>query len=83
MGTATNPYAPHTKAAKAAQKAQEPAEEQTPAVEEVDPEAVPEGPAAEVLKWVGDDSERAKKAYDAEEAGQQRVGLSKKLKELF
>lgn len=83
MGTATNPYAPHTKASKAPQKAQESVEESTPVVAEVDPEAVPEGPAAEVLKWVGNDSERAQKAYEAEEAGQQRVGLSKKLKELF
>jgi hypothetical protein len=45
-------------------------------------DTVPEGPAAEVLEWVGDDKDRAKAALEAEEAGQQRVGLTKKLKEL-
>lgn len=75
-----NPYAPHRPVT-----AQKPGNDSKPVEPEetvVDPEAVPEGPAAEILRWVGDDAERAQKALDAEEAGQQRVGLTKKLKEL-
>ena len=75
-----NPYAPHRPVA--AVKPQPESKPEEPIETVVDPEAVPEGPAAEVLKWVGEDSERAQKALDAEEAGQQRVGLTKKLKEL-
>lgn len=81
MSTATNPYAPH-KPVTSPVKPSKPVEPQEPETAITDPEAVPEGPAATVLKWVGKDSERAQRALDAEEAGQQRVGLIKKLKEL-
>lgn len=80
MGTSTNPYAPTP--AKPPVTPQNPAQPQEPAKPAVDPEMVPDGPAAAVLKWVGKDSDRAQRALDAEEAGQQRVGLVKKLKEL-
>ena len=40
---------------------------------------VPEGTAAEVLAWVGDDPARAQAALEAEEAGQQRSTLISKL----
>lgn len=41
---------------------------------------VPEGTIDEVLEWVGDDSEKAKLALDAEVAGQNRKSLVSKLK---
>lgn len=81
MSTATNPYAPHNPVAGPV-KPSNPAAPQEPDTEITDPEAVPEGPAATVLRWVGKDADRAQRALDAEEAGQQRVGLLKKLKEL-
>jgi hypothetical protein len=41
---------------------------------------VPEGSAATVLAWVGDDKERAQAALDAEAEGQKRTTLTHKLK---
>lgn len=42
----------------------------------VDPNAVPEGTAAEVMAWVGDDADRAQRALDAEnKADRPRVTL--------
>lgn len=80
-----NPYAP--KSQSQAKEAEAPEVEETEEVEETteptNPDEVPEGTAAEVLEWVGEDPERAKKALEAEEEGDQRVGLSKKLKELI
>lgn len=77
-----NPYAPKSKS--------EPVEVEAPEVEETEEveetnnsEEVPEGTSAEVLEWVGEDPERAKKALEVEEQGEQRIGLSKKLKELI
>src|SRR5262245_23576847 len=61
----------------------EPAEEPPPAgkhVGEPEPddtvemEPVPDGSAAVVMAWVGDDMERAQAALDAENEGKQRVG---------
>jgi len=91
MPTSHNPYAPHSKVSEPSVTVEESdsdkdlAETATaPVVASEAPEetTVPEGPAAEVLEWVGDDKDRAKTALEAEEAGQQRVGLTKKLKEL-
>jgi hypothetical protein len=49
-----------------------------------DPDAVPEGTAAEVMQWVGDDPDRAQKALDAEgKAEQPRVTLSNDLQKLI
>jgi hypothetical protein len=47
--------------------------EETPA--EGDVAEVPEGSAADVLAWVGDDTDRARAAHDAETAGKQRKTL--------
>jgi hypothetical protein len=82
MPTSHNPYAPHSKAPEAAVEVEKEAEAPESVEESTEPQGVPEGSAAEVLEWVGDDKDRAKEALEAEEAGQQRVGLSKKLKEL-
>lgn len=82
MATPTNPYAPSTQLPRASVKAAEEIKAPEPVEEPVSPDEVPEGSAAEVLAWVGEDAERAQRALDAEEAGQQRVGLTKKLKEL-
>lgn len=82
MSTPTNPYAPATRGPRAAVKASEEPKAPEPVEEPKSPEDVPDGPAAEILAWVGEDSARAQRALDAEEAGQQRVGLTKKLKEL-
>lgn len=89
MPTEHDPYAPHTQAPLADAEATEApvkAEEEQKAPESVEestePQGVPDGPAADVLDWVGDDKDRAKEALEAEEAGQKRVGLTKKLKEL-
>lgn len=82
MSASHNPYAPRVKAP-AATVAVEKTEEVQESVETApEPQGVPDGPAAEVLEWVGDDKDRAKAALEAEEADQQRVGLTKKLKEL-
>jgi hypothetical protein len=86
MPTEHDPYAPHTQAPvedeKASVTASEPDEAPESVEEETEAQGVPEGPAAEVLEWVGDDKDRAKEALEAEESGQKRVGLTKKLKEL-
>lgn len=91
MPTPHDPYAPHTEAPveeveAEATDAPVTASEEKDAPESVEestePQGVPDGPAAEVLQWVGDDKDRAKEALEAEEAGQKRVGLTKKLKEL-
>lgn len=86
MTTSHNPYAPTQKAPEARVEAVEPEETQEETVEteepETEPEGVPEGSAAEVLEWVGEDKNRAQQALEAEDAGQQRIGLSRKLKDL-
>lgn len=82
-----NPYAPKSQSAEP--KEVESPEFETPEeVTEIEEETtnsdeVPEGTAAEVLEWVGEDPERAKKALEVEEQGENRVGLSKKLKDLI
>lgn len=86
MPTSHNPYAPHSKApeltvdGEKVEESQEP-EETTEASEEAT-QGVPQGSAAEVLEWVGEDKDRAKQALEAEEEGHQRIGLTRKLKEL-
>jgi len=82
MSTSHNPYAPRVKASEAAVEVEKTEEVQESVETAPEPQGVPDGPAAEVLEWVGDDKDRAKQALEAEEAGQQRVGLTKKLKEL-
>jgi hypothetical protein len=97
MPTSHNPYAPHSKVSEPSVTVEE-SKDEAVAVEnetaplsvtsdsaeatEVSEDSVPEGPAVEVLAWVGEDKDRAKLALEAEEEGQQRVGLTKKLKEL-
>lgn len=86
MPTSHNPYAPHVKATEA--KLTVEAEKDAPeAIEEENAaegatQGVPEGSAAEVLEWVGGDKDRAKEALEVEDKGQQRIGLTRKLKEL-
>lgn len=46
-------------------------------------EAVPEGSIADVLKWVGEDAQKAAQALKAEEDGANRKTLVKSLKELI
>jgi len=90
MPTSHNPYAPHSKVSEPAVTVEESKNEESLKESATAPEnatsasenTVPDGPAAEVLEWVGEDKDRAKQALEAEEAGQQRVGLTKKLKEL-
>lgn len=48
-----------------------------------EPEAVPDGSAAVVMSWVGDDPERAQAALTAEQAGQQRKGLTADLEKML
>lgn len=45
-------------------------------------EAVPDGSAAVVMEWVGDDPEKARMALDAEADGKQRVGLTADLEKI-
>ena len=48
------------------------------------PDEVPSGSAKEVLDWVGDDKDRAQRAYDAEQAKDEpRKGLSSDLEDLL
>lgn len=82
MATSHNPYAPTVKTEDVSVEAPELEKEEEVVETKVDPEKVPEGSASEVLDWVGDDKDRAKEALEAEEDGQQRIGLTKKLKEL-
>lgn len=44
---------------------------------------VPDGSAAVVMGWVGDDMDRAKAALEAEQAGKQRVGLTADLEKML
>lgn len=44
---------------------------------------VPEGSAAKVLEWVGDDRTRAQAALAAEKRGDKRTTLTKKLKDIL
>jgi len=46
-------------------------------------EAVPDGSAAVVMEWVGDDVERARAALDFENEGKQRVGLTADLEKML
>ena len=47
------------------------------------PDAVPDGSAAVVMSWVGDDADRAQAALTAEQAGQQRKGLTADLEKML
>lgn len=40
-----------------------------------EPEPVPDGTVSEVLNWVGEDIDRAKRALEVEKAGRQRTSL--------
>lgn len=86
MPTEHDPYAPHKEVSEltveAAKTDEAPEVEETEEAPEEAVQGVPEGSAAEVLEWVGDDKDRAKEALKAEEDGQQRIGLTRKLKEL-
>ena len=89
-----NPYAPRTEYARVPNHVTVSSPEPTPAVvdeapaeAETDTEAVateelevPTGSVSAILKWVGDDEERAAAALKAEEAGQDRSSLVTKLK---
>jgi len=69
-----NPYAPKVKKTEPVQ------------VEEVIEEQkleVPEGSVASILKWVGDDKEKAEAALEAEKAGKDRVTLIEQLEEIL
>lgn len=50
---------------------------------QTDEMTVPEGSAAKVLEWVGDDRTRAQAALDAEKRGDKRTTLTKKLKDIL
>jgi hypothetical protein len=54
-----------------------------PVTEEPEAVAVPDGSAAVVMSWVGDDAERAQAALDAENDGKQRVGLTADLEKML
>ena len=82
MPTEHDPYAPHTEAPEAAVEVEKEETVQEPEETTEEAQGVPDGSAAEVLEWVGDDKDRAKEALEAEDAGQQRIGLTRKLKEL-
>jgi hypothetical protein len=45
--------------------------------------SVPSGSASKVMAWVGDDVDRARAALEAEEAGQQRKGLTADLQKML
>jgi hypothetical protein len=46
-------------------------------------DVVPEGSAAVVLEWVGDDVDRAQAALEVENEGKQRVGLTNDLEKIL
>lgn len=76
----TDPYAaaeaaPNALEARVFDTAPEPVED----APEATTEAVPEGPAKDVLAWVGEDLARAEQALEAEKAGQKRSTLMTKL----
>lgn len=54
-----------------------------PVAEPVTEEAVPEGSVKDVLAWVGEDSAKAQRALDAENAGEGRKTLVSKLNEII
>jgi hypothetical protein len=69
-----NPYAPKVK------------KTETILVEEVIIEQkleVPEGSVASILKWVGNDKDKAKAALEAEKAGKERITLIDQLEEIL
>lgn len=68
-----NPYAPKPKKV----VAEKPVEVEAPKLE------VPEGSVASILKWVGDDKEKAKAALEAEKTGKERVTLIEQLEEIL
>ncbi len=74
-----DPFAPLSAAPQQPPKIQAPeAAEPT----SIDPDAVPEGTIKEVLAWVGDDSDRATRALDAERTSNDpRKGLVRQLEE--
>lgn len=77
----TDPYmAPEVEVARfdVASVSVEPEVVETPVVQE----AVPEGSIKDVLAWVGDDVDKAKRALAAETEGENRKTLVTKLKEL-
>lgn len=82
MPTEHDPYAPHTDTPEASVEVEKEENVQEPEETKEEAQGVPEGSAAEVLEWVGDDKDRAKEALDAEAAGQQRIGLTRKLKDI-
>lgn len=82
-----DPYAPVTEEANPTVEvpsfapAGEPEDLKIPSTEEAS--NVPEGSVKEVLGWVGEDSEKAKQALEAEEAGEGRKTLVSKLNEII
>lgn len=81
MGTTSDPYA----AGGSTGEVQFFAPEVLAPVEEVETDKaqeVPVGSVAEVLEWVGDDQERAKRALEVEKAGHKRKTLLKQLKDM-
>jgi hypothetical protein len=54
-----------------------------PVTEEPEAVAVPDGSAAVVMQWVGDDAERAQAALTAENDGQKRKGLTADLEKML
>lgn len=75
----TDPYAAPSAATKVEKKAAPTPVEKVVEVEKKEPLVVPEGPAKDILAWVGDDKERASLALDAENVGQKRTTLITKL----
>ena len=75
--------AANAEAAKAAPAAPQP-EQKLPAAEPtVETVQVPEGSVKEVLRWVGDDADKAKAAIDAEKKGDNRSTLISKLEAII
>lgn len=57
--------------------------EETEEIKEATVIDVPSGSVNNILKWVGDDTDKAKAAYAVETTDKQRVSLLSQLKELF
>mgnify|MGYP003617071901 CR=1 FL=1 len=81
MGSNTNPFKAMKKASFDAPEEVVEERAEVDATEAVDPNAVPDGTAKEVMDWVGDDEDRAQQALDAEEAKGEdgRKGLKRDL----
>lgn len=86
MGKVTNPFAPVKKAggevSSEVEDFERPEYVEPEAAEEIETEEqVPDGTAKEVLQWVGDNENRARKALDVEEAkgDDGRKGLKREL----